>query len=443
MADVVAKDLATFIVEPVGSDINNPASFTVGKRFQDSETTTSYTSSQITTMFDDIMDEMSRPTASSSNMRGGLLCLNNGTYLLDSAGIDISDATDGPNVSVRIIGESRDKTILKCDTDLTNDKILQPACSLEVDGISFNGNGTTMQAISPLTTTNAAKILKVRNCRFNNFADFDILIGHNQHEFDLSESIFENHQVSNDQCAFECIGWASIHDNYFEKTSGNLTGESLTTGTVFNCHIYNNIINRTTHDNGGISMEAFDVNDDNANVHIHSNMLINAGISIGSVGGPWSTTFRNVTIDSNALYGGGIRIVGPNTGDQSTQIKDWSVMNNTISNPYEHGIKAYRTAGGIIRNNKIYNSNTGLDSITGSKGCLHLEDTIDVICEDNRIYMGVTSPESALFSPYGIKYIGGVNLTLRNNRIMNKTLANPSYTSSGSQTGTTLISRSS
>ena len=56
--------------------------------------------------------------------------------------------------------------------------------------------------------------------------------------------------------------------------------------------------------------------------------------------------------------------------------------------------------------------------------------------------MGVVSPADANFSPFGIKYAGtNVNLQLRNNRIRNRTVSNPNYVASGSQTGTKRISK--
>jgi hypothetical protein len=439
-----ARDLATFIVEPVGTNINSPTSFIARKKFQDVETTTSYSTSQVSTMFNDIMDQMSRPTASGSNMKGGLLYLKNGTYLLDSAGIPISDTTDDDNVSVRIVGESRDTAILKPDTDLVNDDILEPFCTFDLENITINGNSVaTVNALHPKDTSTGSKILTVKNCRFTNNEGYDILVGHNQLGIDVSDCIFENHQMSEDNLAFECTGWARIHDNYFDRTTGTLTGATLTSGSVFNCEIYNNYIVRTAGNIlNGISIEAYDVNPNNANVYIHDNLLINATIAIGSFTA-YNTTFRNIVIDSNVLYGAGIMIFGPTSGSYSTQMKEFNIENNKIYNPYSRGILVWNTAGiGFVRNNTIYNSNIGLDATTFDKGGINLQNTTDMVCENNSIYMGVTNPENALFSPYGINYQDSVNLTLRSNTIINRTLANPAYATSGTHTGTKLISNS-
>jgi hypothetical protein len=444
LAGTEAKDLANFIVEPVGTNINSPTTFTVRKKFQDLESTTSYTTSQVTTMFDDIMDQMSRPTGSSSNMKGGLLYLKNGTYLLNSGGIVVSDTTDDQDVSVRIIGETRDNTILKANTGMAETKIVETYCTLDVENVTFDGDSTaTVQGLSPNSSSIATKILKVKNCKFTNINDFDIWMGHNQAAFEISECIFENHRSVNDQVACECINWGRIHDNVFDKTTGELNGENLTSGTLFNCDIYNNYINRTTHDDGGISLEPFDTNDNYANCHIHGNTLINAGIKFGGGNLGNTRTYRNIVIDSNSLYGGGIAALGPDIADHSTQVKEFSISNNTIMNPYKHGVVVTNTAGiGFVRNNTIYNANVGLDTIDFDKGGIYAVNSIDLVCESNSIYMGVTSPADAHFSPYGIKYENSVNFTLRDNRILNRTLGNESYVSLGSHTGTKLISHS-
>jgi hypothetical protein len=89
---VEAKTFANFIVEPLGSDIHSPTGFTVRKSFQNVETTTTYTSSQVDTMFSDIMLEATRPTAHGfSNMKGALVYLKNGKYVPTTGQIDISD----------------------------------------------------------------------------------------------------------------------------------------------------------------------------------------------------------------------------------------------------------------------------------------------------------------------------------------------------------------
>jgi hypothetical protein len=58
MAGTVAKDLGNFIVERLGTNIISPTSFIVRKKFEDVETSTSYSTSQVSTMFNDIMLEV-------------------------------------------------------------------------------------------------------------------------------------------------------------------------------------------------------------------------------------------------------------------------------------------------------------------------------------------------------------------------------------------------
>jgi hypothetical protein len=446
MAGTEAKDLGNFIVEPLGTNINSPTSFIVRKKFQDVETTTTYSTSQVSTMFNDIMLEATRPTAhGSSNMKGGGVYLKNGTYLLDGTdGIQISDTTDDDNVSLRLIGESRDNVILKAGGITGTDRILQPFCSLGVENITFNGNSITdVYGIEPSASGTSSKIIKVKDCRFTNIEGFDILIGHNCTGVDVSECIFENHQNAEDNVAFECTGWARIYDNYFDRTAGTTTGSSLTSGTAFNVDIHDNIIKRVAGNIvHGISIETFDVNDNYENVFIHNNLVINGTIAYGSVGA-YNRTIKNLVIDSNVLYGGDIRILGPDSGSFSTQVKEFNIENNKIYNPYYRGILVQKTAGiGFVRNNTVYNSNIALDVTTFDKGCIYLQDMKDMICENNSIYMGVKSPDDALFSPYGIRYQDSTNLTLRNNRIINRTTANSSYEASDSHTGSVLISRS-
>jgi hypothetical protein len=444
MEEIEARNLATYVIEPVGADIHDPDSFTVRQIFQGNETTSNYTPSEVWKMFDDIMFQMTNPTISGSNMRGGLLYLKNGTYTLnaDEQGILVGGDTDGATVSCKIVGETKENTRLNAINGMSENELIKPFCTLEVESITFNGdgeNGATGVGINPYFGTVPTKILRVKNCRFTNFGDFDIKIDENTRGFELSECQFDNHQIDNDQVAIRVSEWAQIHDNLFDKTTGVDEGEMLTSGELYNADIYNNILKRTTNNGNGISTEGFDV--DNENIHIHNNTLVNCDISVGSYN-EYTATFRNVVVDSNTIFGGSIRIDGTNPGDYSDQIRNWSITNNNLFNSYRTGIEVYHTAGiGFVRNNTICNSNAVLGG-TDTSGCISLEGVNDCICENNSIYMGVTSPENAAFSPFGIKYNISENLTLRDNKIINRTVANPSYIESGSHTGTKLISRS-
>jgi hypothetical protein len=126
---VTAYNEATYIVEPYGSDLDNPTGFVVKKRFQDTESTMNYGTRgrTVSDMFDNIVREMTRPISAGTNMKGGLLFLKNGTYLLDHA-ISPGDSTDGDNVMLRLIGESRERTIIKAGST-PDEHLLRSACS--------------------------------------------------------------------------------------------------------------------------------------------------------------------------------------------------------------------------------------------------------------------------------------------------------------------------
>jgi len=187
MADE-AKNEATFIVEPLGSNLDSPTSYQLRKRFQATDTTTNYSTANVSKMFDDIMDQMSRPTASNSSMKGGLLFLKNGTYTLNSVGIVAGDTTDGANVHVRIMGESRNSTIIKSGSGFP--QLLYQVCDLDVENITFDGNSVaTISGISEDSSIVPSKKLKVTNCKFTNIEGFDIILGKNQGNSGISTPI--------------------------------------------------------------------------------------------------------------------------------------------------------------------------------------------------------------------------------------------------------------
>jgi hypothetical protein len=159
-------------------------------------------------------------------MKGALVFLKNGTYFLDSAygGIEVSDPTDGNNVSLRLIGESRQNTILKNRVSSTTDtQMLGAGCSIDIENITFNGNGLGPRVFGINTNANARsnKVLRVFNCRFTKMAGFGIIIGDNVYGLDVSHYRFDSFQSVQDidQVAFGCTGFAHIHDNYFDKTT--------------------------------------------------------------------------------------------------------------------------------------------------------------------------------------------------------------------------------
>jgi hypothetical protein len=439
---VTATNEATFIVQPYGPDIDNPTGFVVRQRFQDRETIMNYGTCgrTVSEMFDDIVRNMTSPISGGTIMKGGLIFLKNGTYLLDHA-ISPGDSTNGDNVTVRLIGESRERTIIKAGST-PDEHLLRSACSIDVENITFKGNpDVTFHGVSTNPDIIPNKILTVKNCRFTNINGFDIIIGHNQHGLDISECIFDNKQSIDDQMAFECTGYANIHDNIFDRTSGETTGESLTSGTAFNANIYNNIVIRQeNHISNAISLEAFLGNPNYQNIFVHNNLIHNGIINLGSNKRSWSTKFHNFVISSNIITRGGIAVQGPDHGDYINLFKDVAIENNQLLNSWQFGILLHKVGGyNTIRNNTIKNSNASLDTIDFNKGAIYLNKTIDTVCENNSIYMGEVSPPNSNYCPFGIKYVSLMNPTIVKNKILNKTPSNPSYVSSGRHSGKKLI----
>ena len=436
-----AKGEATFIIEPTNSNIDASSGFVVRKRFQDTETTTTYTTN-VSTMFDDVLDQMTRPTGSSSNMKGGLLYLKNGTYTLDTGGIFVSDSTDAANIHLRMVGESRDRTIIKNGFTGTAETITC-YCTTDVENLTINGNSAATIGGINTNVGNVApnKILRVNKVRFTNIEGFPILNATYQNGLDVSECIFENPQNTNDMFAFECTGFGHIHHNLFDRSTGTTDGELLTSGSAKNVNIHDNIFISPDHDNV-ISIEGFDAHNNYENIFIHDNLVKGGTIVVGS-SGTWSETFTNIAVMNNHVYEGSIVVRGPDSS-YGTLVKDVFVENNTVIDAWQGGINTFGVGGFCtVRNNSIRTSNKSSDAFTGDKGGITLEKSTDVICENNFIYMGVVSPNDVDVSPYGIKYIDLVNPTIRNNRIINRTTApNPNYISEGTHTGIKLISRS-
>ena len=439
-AAIGAGSQTTYMVEPTGTNINAPTGYTVRKMFRGSSTTTTYgsTAANIVTMFDDINDQLTRPTASGSGMKGGIIYLKNGTYSTNASFMDFSDTTDAANIHVRLIGESRQNTIIKTHASSGAGTMIDGYCSFDVENIMFDGTSVAnIVCIGMHDTGDTNKVLKVKNCSFHDFTRFDVNIVQGVRGIEHCNCYHYSHQGSEDQVAIGTTGgtaatrFAEIYNNTFEKISGVLTGESFTSGTVYNCHVYNNYINRTTPDSGGISIEGFSSGYNNENVFIHDNVLVNAGINIGS-SNDFTDTLKNITISGNNLRGGGIRILGTSSG-YSGKVKDISVTGNTIVNPYEHGILLYHTGGIIfVKDNVIQNSNISSNDPGNNNGLISLVDTIDPVVEGNTLYLEANADTDV--SPWGIKYVNGANVTIRNNRATKRN-ATTTYQQAGTQTG--------
>jgi len=71
---------------------------------------------------------------------------------------------------------------------------------------------------------------------------------------------------------------------------------------------------------------------------------------------------------------------------------------------------------------------------------MYFNNCTDLVVERNDLYMGVTSPDNALFSPNGIRYGNLTGCIIMGNRIINRTTApNPSYERKGGSTQTNCI----
>jgi Right handed beta helix region len=433
-----ANDLATWIVEPTNKDAGT-SGYEARKRYSDTETITHYSSAA--TMFQDIADDLG-----TAPRIGGLVYVKNGIYVIDTtegaeAIIQWSNATDGPNTEIDMVGETRDGAIIRNAVNATDDNVFKLYPNMRLENLTFDGNGVGTE-VSLVKAVSASDVdIMVNNCRFTKMTWFGLQTYYNRN-VSITNCIFEESNSTKDQCAYSAANWAVVANNVFDRTVGENAGSSLTTGYTRNTHVHNNVINRPDPagdgDNlvHGISVESFSENPDYENIRINNNIVVNGTISLGGVGA-YTQKFRNINIESNILYGGDIRVRGPDTGDHSTQMMDVSIDNNKIYNPFERGIWLEYTAGlCFIRNNTVKNSNISLNATDYDKGCIYMVFCEKAVCERNSMYMTVTSPADAHFSPYGIKYISVTNSMIRNNRIINTTAGNPSYSASGTNTGT-------
>jgi len=435
-----AKRLATYTCEPT-LEWAGTSGYEARKTYRDTETVTHYSSAA--TMFQTIFDDLGL-----SPGIGGRVELKNGLYVIDTdlGGSDIIDlSTDtadyGASVQIDLIGENTNNVVIRNAVANTNDSMFGSHCTFRVEGVTFDGNniGTNITLLYAGHGTNAGRSLYVDKCKFikNNGAAVQTLT--TDHVM-VTNSIFENAQVgSNDMIAFEAKTSGHIQGNSFNRTIGDNGGSCISSGGCNNTDISNNIVKKAAGDiDHGISLEAFSDNYDN--VSIHDNYIENGTIAIGGIGA-FSITYRRINVTNNLMYNGEIRVLGPDSGSHSTQLKDINIENNMIYDAYLAGIKVKYMAGfTTIRNNFIKNSNISSTSPTSFAGLIYLGDSTDIICEKNDLVMEANADTDV--SPYGIRYSDLVNPVIRENRIINRNATNPNYTTTGSITGTKIISRS-
>jgi hypothetical protein len=446
---ILANQLPTWIVEPTNS-ATGADGYEARKIRRTTDTTTHYGSTAAKQLFQDIATDM-------MSTKGGKVVIKNGTYIINGAAsgniwgfIDFPpDDTDGLDYQIVLEGESRDGTIIKNSSTTAVDDILFTFHGHGVlKNLTFDGDSLSTSGLNLLQFHNSDNPYDagfiVENCRFRKHTGIGLLTD-NARYVELINNYFELPEKIGDQAAIgQSEGYCKIYGNVFERLtgSGELDGSSLTSGCMQNGIICNNIIKREPgHIVHGISLEPFDSNPDYDNVVIHNNIVQHGQIKFGGLGA-WGTTFRNIHIRNNDIYGAGAGFLGPTSGDTSTQIMDCSITDNKMYYPYYSGLHLAVSAGQVIvARNEIVNSNIAVDATTFDKGAVYIEDTVDLILEDNRITMGVLDVENPDYCPLGIKTVGTQhNFTMQENRIKNNTVANPSYQLSGSFTGTKRIS---
>jgi len=440
MVDSVgAKGFYNWIVEP---DSDN-TTFNARKIKQNTEQVTNYSDPLV--MFKDINTDL----VNGAGKKGGRIGVRNGTYLLsplttDVVGLQFGHSTTQTGATIIIEGETRDGVIFKENTAQTDSaaSFIGTICNLEVRNLTIDVNSkgatqniTCLRALadghgSPLGFMNAF------NCKFTNHTGFGFRMGESENwrSCIVQDCEFIQSADSQDQCSIHPQVFGLIDGNYLNTTS--TLNSSITPGQGQNIEICNNTIVRTTADIfSGISLEPF--SGTSANYYIHDNILNTAALRVGQ-SGAWVGTIRNVTIDNNTVSGGEIQIFGPTSGAYDTQIKNIWLTNNKHLYPAQAGIIVNHVADFVVvKNNTVIDSNINLTdpASTSNTGLMRLANSTHVVAEDNTLYMGVTSPDNAWYSNYGIRLENLINSKVQNNRIINATTANSSYQSSGTHTG--------
>ena len=428
-----ARNLPTWICEPT-NEWAGTSGYEARKIYRDTEVVTHYSDAAV--MFQAIGDDLGLSPAI-----GGRIELKNGLYLINSnvGGtyiVDMSSNAYGAAVQIDMVGENRDNVIIRNNVVSEGDKMIGFLCNAKVENITFDGNALGTD-IDNVIVTGTGRSAVANNCKFIKHTG----MGFQTFDTDYStvtNCLFENTSTgADDQCALASLKAEHVSGNTFDKTVGEPTGSCLTHGAGANIDVSNNIIKRVLGSPiHGISVEPYSNNYENIN--IHDNVLVNARITIGG-SGAFTPTYRRVSIQNNILYGDTIRILGPTSGDYSTQMKDIHVQGNMLFDCYNIGIEVRNTAGfTTVRNNVIKNTNASL-ATAANDGAIYLHDSSDIICDGNNIFMELNA--DADYNPFGIKIASILNSVVQNNRIINRTAANPNYVISGTNTGS-LISKS-
>jgi hypothetical protein len=449
-----AKSLYAYIVEP-----DSTSGYNCRMIRQGTETLTNY--SNATTMFQDISDFL-------STIGGGRVGIRNGLYLIDGSEIYIpgegvqnallqwgnpGSATNP--VDIILEGETREGVIIRntyTPPSLETD-FFGAFCSLELRNITLDndalGNlngGTAVNILRAREGTDGKRILRANNCEFIDHTGYGFRVPSNRvitPSFlgsEATNNIFRRTCTGDDMCRCHPDGWGKTIGNYFDTRVAGVSsdGQCITGGTSINMQISDNVIERSPEDiRNGISLEPFSGNC--KNVLIHDNIVNYGIVKVGQ--DTWAGTAKNILIRDNIVTGGQIRLKGPTSGDYSTELMHAVIKGNTLIDSPQYGIRVNNTAGICeVRNNLVINSNGELDAGTNNS-CIHLDHCLNMICENNTIYMGLRYPPDVKFSPAGIKYTFMVSSKIQGNRIFNLTTTpNPNYVNGGGHSGTNIFS---
>ncbi len=441
-----AQDLATYIVEPTGTDIYAPDGYTLRKRFQGTDTTTTYANTAFPTLLQDIDTEAFNTTA--NDIQGGRIYLKNGLYTFSgTSGVWFSDDADADDVKCRLEGETRDGTIIR-STMTGSTTMIGATCNMDLVNLTLDGNdsGTAIYLYAAISNNSGnPKYIRAENVRFMRSTGY-CMRSASASNFQFTSAvncIFEKPGVLEDMCSLHGSEFVLIDGNFFDRTNGTYTGngQSITFGnTNGRTIITNNIIKHlSTTGSRAISLEP---TFSSRNIIISDNIIEHGRIGIG-VTGAYAFTVRDVTISNNQLLGGGIEVFGPTSGDTTTQIKYVWIENNVLKDALSTAMKLEDLAGLVsCRNNKIVNSNT--ESASGNHGGLiWVTNCTDADVEYNILEMNDSDPVDADYSKYGIRYDNLTNSRIMHNTIMNNTTQGQvSYQDGGTNT-TTKVSRNS
>ena len=447
---VEAKDLATFIIEPVGSDIMNPDTYLVRKRFQDSETTTSYASNA----FSHALQQISTDFCESASSVGCRIWLKNGLYEIDQGPdnngglVEWSSQAQGHHVSVYMEGETREGCIIRnietTPEETPTSRIFLVRCNFDIRNLTIDGGGDlgitgVLNGINCFGQTNGYVEVHADNIHMKNL-DGNCINTAQQHNIIVENCIFEAGHNESGMVDCGSDNYTIIRNNRFDKTTGDDLGSCITTAGGENIRIEGNTILKgddTMTTGFGISLEGNFSSHNNC--IINNNNLVNARIFVGA-SGTWTNTMSNIWVTNNHIWKGGLYVIGPNTpAEYMTNIY---VENNQLIDSWRAGINCQNVGKFVsIRNNTIQNSNSDASAQTGQEPLIYCSACTDPIIEGNFLYMGKLDPDDDDFSTHGIRYNNLVNPTIIHNRIINRTTNNPSYESTGTHTGTVLISR--